>query len=67
MSAYMIIELVCALHECKKCGVIMVDEKQIVQNLLSKIESHFLDMTHTQYRHEISKKYWNKLKKKYEK
>ncbi len=35
------------------------------RDLLEEIEQHFLDRRHSQYRFEISKKYWSKLKNKY--
>lgn len=39
--------------------------KDVVQTVLKDIEAHFMDKRFTTHRHEISKKYFNKLKRKY--
>mgnify|MGYP001616195967 CR=1 FL=1 len=40
-------------------------KQQTIQQLIEEIEDNFIHKDLTQYRHEISKKFWTKLKKKY--
>lgn len=37
-----------------------------VQDVLEEIEGHFLDKKYTTHRLELSKKYWNKLKRRFD-
>lgn len=42
------------------------DKKIIIKQVLEEIETFFIDKPYIKYRHEISKKAWNKLKRRYE-